>query len=317
MIKINHLTKTYGQIKALDNISFEVKEGEVLGFLGLNGAGKTTTMNIITGYIPSTSGTVTVDGFDIMENPGEVKKRIGYLPEQPPLYTDMTVREYLKFVAKLKKVNSDTIKENVNSAIEKVKIENVADRLIMNLSKGYKQRVGFAQALIGNPKILILDEPTVGLDPTQVIEIRKLISNLQRKHTIIFSSHILSEVSAVANRVVIIHSGRIIAEGDTKTLSKSIGGKNLQVSVLGPKATALSAIKTVYGVKSVECVESNEEVSVFAIEQAENEDVRKALFFELSRQSLPIYGLKSLDDNLEDIFLGIVKGGGVKGGRMI
>lgn len=316
MIKIENLTKTYGQVKALDHISFEVKEGEVLGFLGLNGAGKTTTMNIITGFIPPTSGTVTVEGFDVMDNPQEVKRRIGYLPEQPPVYTDLTVREYLKFVAKLKKVAGDEIKENVDMAIESVKIQKVADRLIGNLSKGYRQRVGFAQALIGQPKILILDEPTVGLDPTQVIEIRKLISDLQKKHTIIFSSHILTEVSAVSNRVVIIDSGRIIAQGDTKSLSRSLGGKNLQVSILGPKASALSAIKTVYGVKSVEWVEGRDDVNTFAIEQADGEDVRKGLFYEMARQSFPIYGLKSLDDNLEDIFLGIVKRGGVRGGNI-
>ena len=315
MIKIENLTKTYGQVKALDNISFEVAEGEVLGFLGLNGAGKTTTMNIITGFIPPSSGTVTVEGFDVMDNPAEVKKRIGYLPEQPPVYTDLTVKEYLKFVSKLKKVPGDKIKENVDRAIESVKIQKVADRLIGNLSKGYRQRVGFAQALIGQPKILILDEPTVGLDPTQVIEIRKLISDLQKKHTIIFSSHILSEVSAVANRVVIIDSGKIIAAGDTKSLSRSLGGKNLQISVLGPKASALSAIKTVYGVKSVEWVEGRDDVNTFAIEQADGEDIRKALFYEMARQSFPIYGLKSLDDNLEDIFLGIVKRGGVRGGQ--
>lgn len=316
MIKIENLTKTYGQVKALDHISFTVNEGEVLGFLGLNGAGKTTTMNILTGFIPPTSGTVTVEGFDVMDNPKEVKQRIGYLPEQPPVYTDLTVKEYLNFVAKLKKVNGSEIKENVDMAIESLKIQHVANRLIGNLSKGYRQRVGFAQALIGNPKILVLDEPTVGLDPTQVIEIRKLISDLQKKHTIIFSSHILSEVSAVANRVVIIDSGKIVAEGDTKSLSRSLGGKNMQVSILGPKATALSAIKSVYGVKSVEWVEGRDDVNTFAIEQADGEDIRKALFYEMARQSLPIYGLKALDDNLEEVFLGIVKRGGVRGGNL-
>jgi len=309
MIKIENLTKTYGQIKALDNISFEVKEGEVLGFLGLNGAGKTTTMNIITGFIPPSKGTVTVEGFDIMESPNEVKKRIGYLPEHPPLYTDLTVREYLRFAAKLKKVDSSDIKENVSSAIEKVKLNDVADRLIMNLSKGYKQRVGFAQALIGNPKILILDEPTVGLDPTQVIEIRKLITNLQKKHTIIFSSHILTEVSAVANRVVIINNGKICAEGDTQSISRSIGGKSLQVSVLGPKASVMSAIKSVHGVKRADFIDSKGDVHTFDIEQVDTEDVRKALFYEMAKQSFPIYGLKAIDENLEEVFLEIVKRG--------
>ena len=305
----------YKEFLALQNVSFTLERGDRLAILGMNGAGKTTTMNIITGFIPPTSGTVTVEGFDIMNNPQEVKKRIGYLPEQPPVYTDLTVREYLNFVAKLKKVPADRVKEHVDMAIESVKLQKVAKRLIGNLSKGYRQRVGFAQALVGQPKILILDEPTVGLDPTQIIEIRKLISDLKKKHTIIFSSHILSEVSAVANRVVIIDGGKIVAEGDTKSLSRSLGGKNLQVSVLGPKSSALSAIKTVYGVKSVDWLEERNGINTFAIEQADGEDVRKALFYEMTRQSFPIYGLKSLDDNLEDVFLEIVKRGGVRGGN--
>jgi len=312
MVKIENITKNYGQIKALDNISFEVKDGEVLGFLGLNGAGKTTTMNIITGFIPPTSGTVIVNNTDIMEEPKKVKSQIGYLPEQPPLYMDMTVSEYLKFVAGLKKIAPAMIKQNVEKAIESVKINDVAGRIIANLSKGYKQRVGFAQALIGNPEILIFDEPTIGLDPTQVIEIRKLISELQKKHTIIFSSHILSEVSAVANRIVIIDKGKIIAEGDTKSLSRSFGGNDLEISVLGPKQAVMAAIRSVSGVKSVEHISTRNDLNSFEIEHDENIDIRKALFFELAKQSFPIYELKTLYGNLEEIFLGIVKHGGLK-----
>ena len=205
MIEIKNVTKRFGQHLAVDNLNFTVNEGEILGFLGPNGAGKSTTMNIITGYISATEGTVTVDGYDILDNPEEVKKRIGYMPEFPPLYLDMTVREYLNFVFEIKKVDLKNRKQEMDRILELVRITDVRDRLIKNLSKGYKQRVGLAQALVGNPPVLILDEPTVGLDPKQIIEIRNLIKQLGRKHTIILSSHILPEVSAVCQRVVIIN----------------------------------------------------------------------------------------------------------------
>ena len=211
MIEIQNLTKSYGQIKAVDDISFTVEKGEVLGFLGPNGAGKSTTMNIITGFIPSTEGTVKVCGYDIMESPAEVKQRIGYLPELPPLYMDMTINEYLNFVADLKLVNKKQKKSQISDVMELVKLGDVRGRLIKNLSKGYKQRVGLAQSLLGAPEVLILDEPTVGLDPMQIIEIRKLIKALGKQHTIILSSHILPEVSAVCERVVIINKGKIAA----------------------------------------------------------------------------------------------------------
>ncbi|MBQ2211785.1 MAG: ATP-binding cassette domain-containing protein, partial [Ruminococcus sp.] len=206
MIEVKNLTKRYGDIKALDDISFTVDTGEVLGFLGPNGAGKSTTMNIITGYISSTSGTVTVDGTEILENPRETKRKIGYLPEIPPLYPEMTVRKYLEFMFDLKKVKLPK-KEHIEEIMRLVRITDMADRLIKNLSKGYRQRVGFGQALLGNPPVLILDEPTVGLDPKQIIEIRKLIRSLGKKHTVIFSSHVLSEISATCDRIIVISEG--------------------------------------------------------------------------------------------------------------
>lgn len=240
MIEIQNLTKSYGQIKAVDDISFTVEKGEVLGFLGPNGAGKSTTMNIITGFIPSTEGTVKVNGFDIMESPAEVKRRIGYLPELPPLYMDMTVSEYLNFAADLKNVSKRQKKSQMTDIMDLVKLTDVRGRLIKNLSKGYKQRVGLAQALMGNPEVLILDEPTVGLDPKQIIEIRKLIKALGKQHTIILSSHILPEVSAVCERVVIINKGKIAAVDTPENLSKGMGTvSKISATIAGPKIQSL------------------------------------------------------------------------------
>ena len=222
MIEIQNLTKDYGRIRAIDDVSFTVGKGEIVGFLGPNGAGKTTTMNIITGFISSTSGSVRVAGYDILENPVEGKRHIGYLPEQPPLYPDMTVSEFLDFCADLKKVTAREWKNQKKDIMELVKITHVSHRLIKNLSKGYKQRVGLAQALVGSPDVLILDEPTVGLDPKQIMEIRKLIKALGKNHTIILSSHILPEVSAVCDRVIIINKGRIAAIDTPENLSKKL-----------------------------------------------------------------------------------------------
>ena len=226
MIKIKNLTKKYGNVYAIKDISFEVKKGEIIGFLGPNGAGKSTTMNIITGYIPATSGEAWIAGYNIMDEPLEVKKRIGYLPEIPPLYLDMRVIEYLKFVAELKNVPRKEVESRIKYVMDKLQISDVKGRKICNLSKGYKQRVGFAQALLGNPDVLILDEPTVGLDPQQIIEIRELIKQLGEEHTVILSSHILSEISAVCNRVIIINRGEIVAVDTPENLSKEIGEEN-------------------------------------------------------------------------------------------
>ena len=286
MIEIQNLTKSFGQIKAVNDISFTVEKGEILGFLGPNGAGKSTTMNIITGFMPSTEGTVKVCGFDIMENPKEVKKRIGYLPEQPPLYMDMTVTEYLKFVADLKDVNKKQIKNQISDVMELVKLVDVRGRLIKNLSKGYKQRVGLAQALLGNPEVLVLDEPTVGLDPKQIIEIRKLIKALGKQHTIILSSHILPEVSAVCEKVVIINKGKIAAIDTPENLAKGMGTvSKLSATIAGPKSSITSAIQAIYGIKFVEPhIEKEKDVVEYVIESDKDIDIRRPLFFAMAKE---------------------------------
>jgi len=307
MIEIQNLTKKYGQITVVDNLNFTVNKGEILGFLGPNGAGKTTTMNIITGYLPSTEGTVKVDGFDIMESPTEVKKRIGYLPEHPPIYMDMTVQEYLDFVSDLKLVERRQKKSQMNDIMELIKITHVRDRLIKNLSKGYKQRVGLAQALIGSPDVLVLDEPTVGLDPKQIIEIRKLIKALGKEHTIILSSHILPEVSAVCERVVIINNGKIVAVDTPDNLSKGFGTvSKLSVTIAGPKSSIEGYVKDIYGVKYIEAnIEKEKDVINYIVESDKNIDIRRPLFFAMAKAGYPILELKSMDMTLEDIFLSV------------
>ncbi len=308
MIEIQNLTKRYGQIKAVNNLNFTVEKGEVLGFLGPNGAGKSTTMNIITGYIPSSEGTVKVNGYDIMESPKEVKKLTGYLPEQPPVYMDMTVKDYLNFVADLKLVDKKLKKNQLSDIMELVKIGDHRNRLIKNLSKGYKQRVGLAQALIGNPQVLVLDEPTVGLDPKQIIEIRKLIKALGKEHTIILSSHILPEVSAVCERVVIINNGEIAAIDTPDNLSRGFGvATKLMLTVAGPKSSVESAIREIYGVKYVEAgVEKEREAFSYIVESDKEIDIRKPLFYAMAKLGYPILELKGLNLSLEDIFLQIV-----------
>ena len=305
MIEIQNVTKRFGQHLAVDNLNFTVNEGEILGFLGPNGAGKSTTMNIITGYISATEGTVTVDGYDILDNPEEVKKRIGYMPEFPPLYLDMTVREYLNFVFEIKKVDLKNRKQEMDRILELVRITDVSDRLIKNLSKGYKQRVGLAQALVGNPPVLILDEPTVGLDPKQIIEIRNLIKQLGRKHTIILSSHILPEVSAVCERVVIINKGRIVASDTPENLSKRLGeSSKLTLRIAASERQAVKVLRDVAGIKYVEAqgVREPDTIDVW-IEAEKDIDVRRPVFNALSRAGYPILQMKSMDLTLEDIFL--------------
>nr|WP_252891548.1 ATP-binding cassette domain-containing protein [Thermoclostridium stercorarium] len=285
MIEIQNLTKRYGEITAIEDVTFSVNKGEILGFLGPNGAGKSTTMNIITGYIPSTSGTVTVDGYDIMDNPKEVKKRIGYLPELPPLYLDMTVTDFLDFCARLKEVDKKVWKSQKEDIMELVKITHVRHRLIRNLSKGYKQRVGLAQALVGAPEVLILDEPTVGLDPKQIIEIRKLIKALGKNHTIILSSHILPEVSAVCERVVIINKGKIVAVDTPENLSKNLADfTKFRLTVSGPDKKVKELIQQVYGVKYLEVQSTGKEDEFSYIIEADKEvDVRKPIFYKLAQ----------------------------------
>jgi len=305
MIEIQNLTKRYGEIKAIEDVSFTVNKGEILGFLGPNGAGKTTTMNILTGYIPSTSGVVKVDGLDVMEQPREVKRKIGYLPEQPPLYVDMTVTDFLDFCAALKEVDKAAWKGQKNDIMELVKITHVQHRLIRNLSKGYRQRVGLAQALVGTPDVLVLDEPTVGLDPKQIIEIRKLIKALGKNHTIILSSHILPEVSAVCERVVIINKGKIVAIDTPEQLSKSLGDfTRFTMTIAGPEKKVSEMLQQIYGVKYIETHNKlkDDEYS-YIIESDKELDVRKPIFNRLAEAGYPILELKSLGLSLEDIFL--------------
>jgi len=308
MIEVQNLTKYYGSVVGVKDLSFTVQKGEIVGFLGTNGAGKSTTMNIITGYIPPTEGTVKVCGYDIMEEPIEVKKRIGYLPELPPLYFDMTVTDYLNFVSELKKANKKTRESQISDIMEMVGITEVKERLIKNLSKGYKQRVGLAQALIGKPEVLVLDEPTIGLDPKQIIEIRKLIKALGKEHTVILSSHILSEVSAICERIIIIHKGEIAAVDTPDNLSKNFGKiTKIQTTISGPKNPVLGYIKEIYGVKYVNSIgEKEKDVVTYVIESDKDVDVRRPLFFAMAKAGYPIIELKSMGMTLEEVFLQVV-----------
>lgn len=306
MIKVQNLTKQYGSHRAVDNISFEVGKGEILGFLGPNGAGKSTTMNILTGYLSATNGTVTINGHDILEKPNAAKASIGYLPEVPPLYPDMTVREYLNFMCDLKKCALPR-QRHIAEICKVMKIEDVYNRLIKNLSKGYKQRVGMAQALIGNPPVLILDEPTVGLDPNQIIEIRSLIKTLGKHHTVILSSHILPEVEAVCDRIVIINNGKIVADDRTEDLAVKLSeDRRLMVSIDGPEKEVADLIRGIAGVEEV-TVMSNKTtgVSDYAILVTEGADIRRDLFTRLAQREWPLLSSKSMALTLEDIFINL------------
>lgn len=305
MIEINGLKKDYGGHLAVNDISFKVNDGEILGFLGPNGAGKSTTMNIISGYLSATDGSVVINGYDILDEPKSAKKEIGYLPEQPPLYLDMTVKEYLNFVYELKGVKLPR-GPHIEEICRLVKIKDVYHRLIKNLSKGYKQRVGIAQALIGNPKVLILDEPTVGLDPKQIIEIRNLIRMLGKHHMVILSSHILSEVQAVCDRVIIINKGRIIADDTPDNLSKNLSDDHsLTVVFEGKRDSVKKSLEKVPGVKTVTLVKehnSNNTVE-FNIEPRAGYDIRKPIFDMAVSQGISILNMSSNELALEDIFL--------------
>ncbi len=304
MIEVKNLSKRYGQNVALNNISFSVEEGTVVGFLGPNGAGKSTTMNIITGYLSASSGVVTVGGYNTLDNPNEVKKLIGYMPELPPLYPDMTVKEYLNFMYDLKKVTLPREK-HIKEICALVKITDVYGRLIGNLSKGYKQRVGIAQALLGNPPVLILDEPTVGLDPKQIIEIRNLIQNLGKKHTIILSSHILPEIQAVCERIIVINRGNLVADGTPDTLAHNLSTEHkLVVRLAGPEADMKAGLKTLHNVVGVESFGEKEPgVYEFTVEGREGVDLRRELFHFAAKKDWPILSMSNSDLSLEDVFL--------------
>ena len=315
MIEVKNIVKQYGDKYAVNDISFKVDTGEIVGFLGPNGAGKSTTMNILTGYLSANSGTAIIDGIDILEDPTAAKRLIGFLPEQPPLYMDMTVKEYLNFVYDLKGCKFPR-KEHLREICELIKINDVYDRMIKNLSKGYRQRVGFAQALVGNPPILILDEPTVGLDPRQIIEIRNLISRLGKKHTVILSTHILQEVQAVCDRIIVINKGQLVADGNAETLTyKTAGNRKLVARIAGGKTEIKKAVRAMDGVLYVEEIGSKEQGSHdFLIECQPSVDIRKPLFRLLAERGWFLMGLKSMDMSLEDVFVNLIANeGGAEG----
>ena len=307
MIKIEHLVKNYGSNCAVDDISFEVKKGEIVGFLGPNGAGKSTTMNILTGYLSSTSGIVEVAGVSVLDDPMEAKKHIGYLPEQPPLYLDMTVEEYLIFCYNLKDCKLNRTK-HLEEICEVVKIKDVYKRLIKNLSKGYRQRVGIAQALIGNPEIIIFDEPTVGLDPKQIIEVRNLLRNLGRDHTVILSTHILQEVQAVCDRIVIINKGKIVADELTENITRAVdSNRRFQLKICGPQKEILNMLRSKPGIVYAELMQGRDgDAYTFNIESEVGVDVRKSLFYSLAEKGWPLVGMEALGMSLEEVFVAIV-----------
>ncbi len=304
MIEVKNLSKKYGSHVAVSDVSFTVPDGEILGFLGPNGAGKSTTMNILTGYLSPTTGKVSIDGYDILDNPNEAKMRIGYLPEHPPLYLEMTVKEYLGFIYDLKKVKFPKA-PHIDEICRLVKIDDVKNRIIKNLSKGYRQRVGIAQALVGNPDVLILDEPTVGLDPKQIIEIRALITELGKNHTVILSSHILSEIQAVCRRVIVINRGKLIADGTPEELSKILSEEHsLTARIAGPKSEVMKLLSTISGIVNVTCTGMHEQASNdYVIEPDGNTDVRRAIFSRLADRNWSLLMLKTNELSLEQIFL--------------
>lgn len=304
MIELKNLTKKYGLNTAVSNISVKIEDGEIVGFLGPNGAGKSTTMNMMTGYISITSGGVEINGYDILKNPEEAKKQIGYLPEIPPLYMDMTVLEYLGFVFELKKTELDK-KSHIEEIMSLVKIDNVKSRLIRNLSKGYRQRVGIAQALIGNPKVLILDEPTVGLDPNQIQEIRALIRQLGENRTVIISSHILSEISSLCDKVLIINNGKLVVYDTLKNINDKLVNSSAYVAtVAGAKDIVINAIKSIPGIKSVTVEPSDEpDAYNYVVSSSDGTDKRKLLLDVLEKNNLPLLALNAKKLTLEDVFM--------------
>ncbi len=310
MIEVSNLVKKYGDHTAVDHLSFQIEKGKIYGFLGPNGAGKSTTMNMITGYIASTEGKVMIDGHDILEEPEAAKKCIGYLPEMPPLYFDMTVLEYMKFAADLKKIPRNQKDKQIKEVMDMVKITDMKDRLIKNLSKGYRQRVGLAQAILGYPEVIILDEPTVGLDPKQIIEIRDLIKSLKQKHTVILSSHILSEVRAVCDYVLIISHGKLVASDTPDNLERLAAGSNsLLMKVKGEKDTIQKGLETIEGVTGVEMsYDSDEELWKTKLSVQENVDIREKVFYAMAKADCPIYEMQVKRVSLEDVFLELTEG---------
>ncbi len=303
MIEAIGLVKQYGDHVAVDHLNFKVEKGQILGFLGPNGAGKSTTMNMLTGYISATEGTILVNGYDMLEEPELAKKSIGYLPEQPPVYPDMTVTEYLKFVTELKKVPRKDREAEVERVIAVTRLEAMRNRLIQHLSKGYRQRVGIAQALVGNPEVIILDEPTVGLDPKQIIEIRDLMKGLAKEHTVLLSSHIMQEISAVCDHIMIISHGKLVLSGTPEELQQQANrGENIELEALGEKTRVMEIVSSVAGVSETEELAGERENSV-ALRIKSTEDLREALFHAFAKANLPLVKLVRNTKTLEDIFL--------------
>jgi len=311
VIEVKNITKKYGSFTAVDNISFKIEEGEIIGLLGPNGAGKSTTMNMITGYIEPTEGEIKVEGYDISKKPKKAKAQIGYMPEGVPLYSDLTVKEFVTYMAELKKVDRKTRKEKVEKIIEQTGLKDVEKKLTRNLSRGYKQRVSMAGALVGEPKILILDEPTVGLDPKQITEIRALIKELGKTHTIILSSHILSEVSQICNKVIIINKGKIVAIDTPENLEKKVESNNTTYVTVEDTENKIETMKEkIPEIKDIKLIKENEDgTKEYVLESDKDVDLRKIVFNEFAKENITIFEMKKADTTLEDAFMKLIEGG--------
>ena len=311
MIEVKNVTKKYGKFVAVDDISFTINEGEIIGLLGPNGAGKSTTMNMLTGFIEQTDGEIIINGYDMLKKPKKAKKEIGYMPEGVPLYTDLTVKEFVTYMSEIKNVDRKERKEKVQKIIEQTGLKDVEKKLIKNLSRGYKQRVSMAGALVGEPKILILDEPTVGLDPKQITEIRNLIKELGKTHTVILSSHILSEVSQICNKVIIINKGKIVAVDTPENLEQKVSSKNcIYVTVEDIENKMENVKEKIKEITKLELLENNEDgTKQYIIESEENIDLRKTLFTELAKENITIFEMKKADSTLEEAFMKLIEGG--------
>jgi len=311
VIELKNVTKKYGKAIAVEDISFTINDGEIVGLLGPNGAGKSTTMNIITGFIEQTSGDVIVDGYDMLKRPKKAKKEIGYMPEGVPLYTDLTVREFVTYMAEIKNVNRKERKQKVKEIIEQTGLKDVESKLIKNLSRGYKQRVSMAGALVGEPKILILDEPTVGLDPKQITEIRNLIKELGKTHTIILSSHILSEVSQICNKVIIINKGKIVAIDTPENLENKVTNNNCIYVTIEDSQNKIETIKDkIQDIKKIKLITKNDDgTTQYMIEANGEVDLRKTIFAEFAKEDITIFEMKKADSSLEDAFMKLIEGG--------
>ena len=311
MIEVKNITKKYGSFTAVDNISFKIEEGEIIGLLGPNGAGKSTTMNMITGYIEPTEGEISIEGYDISKKSKKAKAQIGYMPEGVPLYSDLTVKEFVTYMAEIKKVDRKTRKEKVEKIIEQTGLKEVEKKLTRNLSRGYKQRVSMAGALVGEPKILILDEPTVGLDPKQITEIRALIKELGKTHTIILSSHILSEVSQICNKVIIINKGKIVAIDTPENLEKKVSTNNATYVTVEDTENKIEIIKEkIPEIKNIKLIKENEDgTKQYVLESDKDVDLRKIVFNEFAKENITIFEMKKADATLEDAFMKLIEGG--------